>query len=66
MIRLIFAPTTSSNILLLVTIPLHGFVSVMGKEMGKFKVYWFSVIGGQVKTTKKRVATFRLLPLFLE
>ena len=38
---------------LLVTIPLHGFVSVMRKEMGKFKVYWFSVIGGQVKTTKK-------------
>ena len=38
---------------LLVTIPLHGFVSVVGKEMGKFKVYWFSVIGGQVKTIKK-------------
>ena len=31
---------------LLVTIPLNGFVSVMGKEMGKFKEYWFSVIGG--------------------
>ena len=31
---------------LLVTIPLNGFVSVMGKEMGKFKVYWFNVIGG--------------------
>lgn len=42
-------PTTSANMFLLVTIPLNGFVSVMGKEMGKFKVYWFSVIGGQIK-----------------
>ena len=48
---------------LLVTIPLHGFVSVMGKEMGKFKVYRLSVIDRWVKTTK-RVATFRLLPFF--
>ena len=29
---------------LLVTIPFHGFVSVVGKKIGKFKVYLFSVV----------------------
>ena len=37
----------------------------MGKEMGKFKVYWFSVIGGQVKTTKKKGSNLSATTPFL-